>query len=116
VTGRAERARQVERDFPGWHIWISSLDRWWAVRQGPDAHHGRDDRRPMTVDADDAAGLRTVLANWNRPEPENVTRGPVRSGGSVTGNARAGSSDEAQEPGHSGGYGAIRRRPGHGMQ
>ena len=64
----AERARQVEHEFPGWHIWISSLDRWWAVRQGPDAHHGRDDRRPMTLDADDAAGLRALLAHQSAPE------------------------------------------------
>jgi hypothetical protein len=63
-----EIAQQVEREFPGWHVWISSLGRWWAVRQGPDAHHGRDDQRPMTLDADDAAGLRMLLARQAAPE------------------------------------------------
>jgi hypothetical protein len=67
---RAKHARQVEREFPGRHVWISSLDRWWAVRQGPDAHHGRDDLRPMTLDADDAAGLRALLARQAAPEQQ----------------------------------------------
>ena len=67
---RAECARQVERDFPDWHVWISSLGRWWAVRQGPDAHHGRDDRRPMTLDADDATGLRAELGRYPAQEQQ----------------------------------------------
>ena len=54
--------RQIERAFPGWHVWLSSLGRWWAVRQGPDAGYGRADHRPMTLDADDAEGLRGQLA------------------------------------------------------
>ncbi len=69
---RAERtaeARQIERTFPGWHVWISPLDRWWAVRQGPDARHDRTGWRPMTLDADDAAGLRALLALYPAPEP-----------------------------------------------
>jgi hypothetical protein len=37
LSGREAAARQIERDFSGWHVWISSLGRWWAVRQGPDA-------------------------------------------------------------------------------
>jgi hypothetical protein len=59
---RAPEAVAIERDFPGWHVWISSLDRWWAVRQGPDAQHDRNDPRPMTIDADDPLGLREQLA------------------------------------------------------
>lgn len=59
-------AAVIERDFPGWHVWISSLGRWWAVRQGRDARHGNDDPRPMTVDADDPAGLREQLAAVGR--------------------------------------------------
>jgi hypothetical protein len=39
-----------------------------TVRRGPDAHHGRDDRRPLTLDADDAAGLRALLARQTAPE------------------------------------------------
>lgn len=59
----------IERDFPGWHVWISSLDRWWAVRQGPDARHDQNDQRPMTIDADDPGGLREQLATYREPGP-----------------------------------------------
>jgi hypothetical protein len=37
-------ARQIERECSGWRVWLSSLDRWWAVRQGPDARNNPDDR------------------------------------------------------------------------
>jgi hypothetical protein len=57
-------ARQVEQEFPGWHVWVSSLGRYWAVRQGPDASFSRDDPRPMTIDADDADELAAVLARY----------------------------------------------------
>jgi hypothetical protein len=52
-------AGRIERDFPGWHVWLSSLGRWWAVRKGAGASYGRGDLRPMTLDAD---GLRDLLA------------------------------------------------------
>jgi hypothetical protein len=26
-------ARQIKGGFSGWHVWLSSLDRWWAPRQ-----------------------------------------------------------------------------------
>jgi hypothetical protein len=55
-------AGRIEHDFPGWHVWLSSLGRWWAVRKGPGASYGRGDHRPMTLDADDAEGLRDLLA------------------------------------------------------
>lgn len=58
---RPAEAVAIERDFPGWRVWISSLDRWWAVRQGPDARHDHNDPRPMTIDADDPGGLREQL-------------------------------------------------------
>lgn len=58
----AEAAR-IEREYPGWHVWLSSLGRWYAVRRGPKAAYGRGDLRPMTIDADDAGGLRDGLAN-----------------------------------------------------
>lgn len=54
-------AELIEREYPGWHVWLSDLGRWYAVRQGPDGSHRRD-RRPMTLDADDSAGLRDRLA------------------------------------------------------
>ena len=60
---RAVGARQIERDFPGWHVWVSSAGRWWATRVGRSAWWGRE-TPPMTVDADDAAGLRDELAHW----------------------------------------------------
>jgi hypothetical protein len=25
---RVAEARQIERDFPGWYVWISSAGRW----------------------------------------------------------------------------------------
>ena len=53
----------IERDFPDWHVWHSSIGRWWAVRQGRRARHDDPaDRRPLTVDADDAGSLRAALA------------------------------------------------------
>ena len=64
----AAEARQIERDFAGaWHVWISSAGRWWATRRGRDARWG-DNTPPMTVDADNAAGLRAELAAWSRPD------------------------------------------------
>lgn len=60
---RLEEMDHIEADFPGWHVWLSSIGRWWAVRQGPDARCGKDDPRPMTVSADRAAGLRAELAS-----------------------------------------------------
>lgn len=55
-------ARAIERDFAGaWHVWISSAGRFWATRRGRDARWGHD-TPPMTVDADDADGLRAELA------------------------------------------------------
>lgn len=61
---RLAEARQIEQQFAGWHVWVSSVGRYWAVRQGPDARYTRDDPRPMTVDADDADGLAAVLARY----------------------------------------------------
>jgi hypothetical protein len=52
--------------FPGWHVWRSSHGRWWATRTGADARWGPDGI-PMTVDADDAAGLTAQLAQYPSP-------------------------------------------------
>ncbi len=66
---RAAEARQIERDFAGaWHVWISSAGRFWATRRGRDARWSRN-TSPMTVDADDAGGLRAELANWAGERP-----------------------------------------------
>lgn len=59
---RLAEARQIEQEFGGWHVWVSNLGRYWAVRQGPDARCSRDDPRPMTIDGDSANALRAALA------------------------------------------------------
>jgi len=69
-------ARQIERDFAGgWHVWISSAGRWWATRRGRDARWGQN-TPPMTVDADDATGLRAELANCTVNSPRYHGRSP----------------------------------------
>lgn len=74
LAALAAEATAIERDYPGWHLWLSDLNRWWAVRQGPDARHGKTDRRPMTITADDPAGLRALLAQVHAVRAVN---GPV---------------------------------------
>jgi hypothetical protein len=62
MAGWDERISQLEAEFPGWHIWRSNADRWWATRTGPVPR--REDlgtRRVMTVDADDPSALRDQL-------------------------------------------------------
>jgi hypothetical protein len=63
MAGADGQTAQLEADFPGWHIWHSNAGRWWATRTGSIVR--RDDLgtgRVMTIDADDAAGLREQLA------------------------------------------------------
>jgi hypothetical protein len=62
VAGLPAEAAAIEADFPGWRVWLSDLDRWWAVRQGPDGVWTRGRTGPISLDADDAAGLRAQLA------------------------------------------------------
>jgi hypothetical protein len=57
VAGELSR---IEREFAGWHPWVSSGGHWWATRKG------RQPAEPpewwaMTVDADDAQGLRAAI-------------------------------------------------------
>lgn len=54
-------AAAIEADYPGWRVWLSDLDRWWATRQGSAVWSGGR-RDPITLNADDAAGLRAQLA------------------------------------------------------
>jgi hypothetical protein len=53
----------IGQDFPGWHPWRSSAERWWAVRRaaGPPPP-GAPAEWARTVDADTPEGLRAVLA------------------------------------------------------
>jgi hypothetical protein len=70
MAGRDEGIAQLEAEFPGWHIWRSNADRWWATRTGVVLR--REDLgtgRVMTVDADDPNALRdqlTVQASLDR--------------------------------------------------
>jgi hypothetical protein len=67
----AAEVSAIESDFPGWRVWLSDISRWWAVRQGMDVQWTRGkNNAAMTLDADDAAGLRDLLA-------ADATRGTV---------------------------------------
>ena len=57
----AEALSRIERDFPGWHPWLSGGGRWWATRKGS-LPADPPEWWAMTVYADDAAGLREAIA------------------------------------------------------
>lgn len=62
MSGWKQVAAEIEARYPGWHVWRSSADRWWATRTGTVPR--RDDLgagRVMTLDADDAQALRAQL-------------------------------------------------------
>ncbi|MGH3246585.1 MAG: hypothetical protein ACRDOI_10300 [Trebonia sp.] len=64
-AGVAAELSRIAGEFPGWRPWVSDAGRWWATRKG---------RRPadlpewwaMTVDADDAQGLQSAIAEQAR--------------------------------------------------
>ena len=64
VEVAAELARIAE-DFLGWRPWVSDAGRWWATRRGRQPVDPPD-WWAMTVDADDADGLRKVIAQQER--------------------------------------------------
>jgi hypothetical protein len=80
----AEAAAELSRiagEFPGWRPWVSDAGRWWATRRGrqpadPPAW------RAMTVDADDAEGLRRAITEQEHfASPVGaVSGGPAASG------------------------------------
>jgi hypothetical protein len=62
MSGWKQVAAEIEAGNPGWHVWRSNADRWWATRTGTVLD--RDDLgagRVMTLDADDAQALRAQL-------------------------------------------------------
>jgi hypothetical protein len=61
----AAELSHIAGEFPGWRPWVSDAGRWWATRRG------RQSADPpewwaMTVDADDADGLREAIARQER--------------------------------------------------
>lgn len=62
----AEELSCIERDFPGWHPWLSSEGRCWATRKGS-SPADPPEWWAMTIDADDAAGLREAIARQEQP-------------------------------------------------
>jgi len=65
VTGtRGDAAGELSnigRQFAGWHPWVSSGGRWWATRTGS-LPADPPEWWAMTVDANDAEGLREQMA------------------------------------------------------
>jgi hypothetical protein len=65
VTGArgdlAGELSRIEREFAGWHPWMSSGGRWWATRKSSSRRADLPGWRAMTVDADDAQGLREAI-------------------------------------------------------
>jgi hypothetical protein len=95
---RVEVAAELSRiagEFPGWCPWVSDAGRWWATRKGCQAADPAAGWA-MTVDADDAEGLRSAIAEQERlASPVGaVSSGaarpePPRSGAGATGGPAA---------------------------
>jgi hypothetical protein len=60
----AEMSR-IAGEFPGWHPWVSDAGRRRATRRGHRSAHPPE-WWAMTVDADDADGLRKAIAEQER--------------------------------------------------
>jgi hypothetical protein len=69
VTGThgdvAEELSQIKREFAGWQPWMCSGGRWWATRKG-NQPTDPPEWWAMTVDADDAEGLREAITRQER--------------------------------------------------
>ncbi|WP_169951369.1 hypothetical protein [Microbispora sp. H11081] len=55
------RLAEIAREFPEWTIWRSDAGRWWATRHHPLTSAQRAAGCAMTIDADEAEGLRALL-------------------------------------------------------
>jgi hypothetical protein len=64
AEGAAELSR-IAGEFPGWRPWMSDARRWWATRKGRRSANPPEGWA-MTVDADDAKGLRCAIAEQER--------------------------------------------------
>ncbi|WP_067454830.1 hypothetical protein [Actinomadura macra] len=58
----------IESDFPGWQVWRSDAGRWYATRSTDLTDAQLQAGYAMTVAADDAAGLRELLADQARED------------------------------------------------
>ena len=56
----------IAGEFPGWRPWISDAGRCWATRQGSRLLPDAPEWWAMTVDADDANGLRSAITEQER--------------------------------------------------
>ena len=63
---------RIECDFAGWRPWLSSGGRWWATRRSSRRPADPPDWWAMTVEADDARGLRDAI---NQQEQHAVRAG-----------------------------------------
>ncbi|REE98919.1 hypothetical protein [Thermomonospora umbrina] len=59
-----------EAEFPGWIVWRSDAGRWYATRSGDLTDAQLQAGHAMTVAADDAPGLRALLADQARRSRE----------------------------------------------
>ncbi|MEU8342283.1 hypothetical protein SAMN05443665_1023125 [Actinomadura meyerae] len=59
----------IEGEFPGWQVWRSDAGRWYATRSGDLTDAELQAGCAMTVAADDAEGLRRLLAEQERGRP-----------------------------------------------
>jgi hypothetical protein len=66
-----DRLAAVMRGFPGWRVGRSDAGRLWATRTGRNRSRPRGAAAEwaMTVDADDAAGLRETLTRQQQAGP-----------------------------------------------
>ncbi|GII87667.1 hypothetical protein Ssi03_56570 [Sphaerisporangium siamense] len=63
---------EIAREFPDWTIWRSDAGRWWATRHRLLTEEERDAGCAMTIDADDAEGLRErLLEQQERGAPDD---------------------------------------------
>jgi len=63
---RADLIRELEREFPAWHVWMSSAGRPWAVQRGPRPRPRIVNRTeiPVTFDTDDFSQMRAQLREY----------------------------------------------------
>jgi hypothetical protein len=69
ANAQDEIARQIERAYPGYHVWVSDEGWWYATKISPRARG-----ESATVDGADPAELTTELAAEEAPVLDRVQR------------------------------------------